>query len=92
MTVPLASDPDAATDAMKRLRAIMTMPAMRPYVLAEHWPGPAVQSDAEILQYCREVGSTISVVIAYGWKIFSDTEAHNIDIGIRASQYVPGSG
>ena len=37
----------------------MTMPAMRPYVLAEHWPGPGVQSDDEILQYCREVGSTI---------------------------------
>ena len=35
------------------------MPAMRPYVLAEHWPGPGVQSDDELLQYCREVGSTI---------------------------------
>jgi choline dehydrogenase len=57
----LSTEADRRTnvEGMKRLRAIMTMPAMRPYVLAEHWPGPGVQSDAEILQYCREVGSTI---------------------------------
>ncbi|MFL5120786.1 MAG: GMC family oxidoreductase, partial [Microvirga sp.] len=57
----LSTETDRRTnvDGMKRLRAIMTMPAMRPYVLAEHWSGPGVQSDEEILQYCREVGSTI---------------------------------
>ncbi|MFL5199337.1 MAG: GMC family oxidoreductase [Microvirga sp.] len=57
----LSTETDRRTnvEGMKRLRAIMTMPAMRPYVLAEHWPGPGVQSDEEILQYCREVGSTI---------------------------------
>jgi choline dehydrogenase-like flavoprotein len=30
------------------------MPAMRPYVLAEHLPGSGVQSDDELLAYCRE--------------------------------------
>jgi choline dehydrogenase len=57
----LSTETDRRTnvEGMKRLRAIMAMPAMRPYVLAEHLPGPAVRSDEEILQYCREVGTTI---------------------------------
>jgi choline dehydrogenase len=44
---------------LKRLRAIMQAPAMRPYIAAEHVPGPAIATDEEILDYCREVGSTI---------------------------------
>jgi choline dehydrogenase len=57
----LSTEADRRTnvEGMKRLRAIMGMPAMRPYVLAEHLPGPAVQTDDEILAYCREVGTTI---------------------------------
>jgi choline dehydrogenase len=57
----LSTETDRRTnvEGMKRLRAIVGQPAMRPYVLAEHWPGPGVRSDDEILQYCREVGSTI---------------------------------
>ncbi|HEX8665338.1 MAG TPA: choline dehydrogenase [Beijerinckiaceae bacterium] len=57
----LSTETDRRTnvEGMKRLRAIMQMPAMRPYVLAEHLPGPEVRTDDEILAYCREVGSTI---------------------------------
>jgi choline dehydrogenase len=57
----LSTETDRRTnvEGLKRLRAIMTMPAMRPYVLAEHLPGPEVRTDDELLAYCREVGSTI---------------------------------
>jgi choline dehydrogenase len=57
----LSTETDRRTnvEGLKRLRAMMSMPAMRPYVLAEHAPGPAVQTDDELLAYCREVGSTI---------------------------------
>jgi choline dehydrogenase len=57
----LSTETDRRTnvEGLKRLRAIMNMPAMRPYVLAEHLPGSGVQSDDELLAYCREVGSTI---------------------------------
>jgi choline dehydrogenase len=57
----LSTETDRRTnvEGLKRLRAIMDMPAMRPYVLAEHLPGSGVQSDDELLAYCREVGSTI---------------------------------
>jgi choline dehydrogenase len=57
----LSTETDRRTnvEGLKRLRAIMQMPAMRPYVLAEHLPGPVVQADDEFLAYAREVGTTI---------------------------------
>jgi choline dehydrogenase len=57
----MATETDRRTnvEGLKRLRAIMRMPAMRPYVLSEHLPGEAVQSDDELLAYCREAGTTI---------------------------------
>jgi choline dehydrogenase len=57
----MATETDRRTnvEGLKRLRAIMRMPAMRPYVLTEHLPGEAVQSDDELLAYCREAGTTI---------------------------------
>jgi choline dehydrogenase len=57
----LSTETDRRTnvEGLKRLRAIMRQPAMRPYVLAEHLPGEAVQSDDEFLSYVREAGSTI---------------------------------
>ena len=47
----LSTETDRRTnvEGLKRLRAIMRQPAMRPYVLAEHLPGEAVQSDDEFL-------------------------------------------
>jgi choline dehydrogenase len=57
----MATETDRRTnvEGLRRLRAIMRMPAMRPYVLSEHLPGEAVQSDDELLAYCREAGTTI---------------------------------
>jgi choline dehydrogenase len=57
----LSTETDRRTnvEGLKRLRAIMQQPAMRPYVLAEHLPGPAVQGDDELLAYVRDAGSTI---------------------------------
>ena len=57
----LSTETDRRTnvEGLKRLRAIMQQPAMRPYVLAEHLPGPSVQSEDELLAYVREVGTTI---------------------------------
>jgi choline dehydrogenase len=57
----LSTETDRRTnvEGLKRLRAVMQQPAMRPYVLAEHLPGPAVQTDDEFLAYVREVGTTI---------------------------------
>ena len=44
---------------LRRLRAIMQAPAMRPYVEAEYEPGPACESDEDFLRYARARGSTI---------------------------------
>jgi len=44
---------------LKLVRRLMSAAAMKPYVLTEHAPGPAVQSDAQWLDYAREVGGTV---------------------------------
>jgi choline dehydrogenase len=44
---------------LRTLRHILAQPAIQPFIAAEHWPGAQVQSDDELLAYCREVGSTI---------------------------------
>jgi len=57
----LATEEDRRTmvDGMKLLRRIVQQPALRPYVAAEHAPGPAVRTDEDWLAYCRATGSTI---------------------------------
>ncbi|MGO8868583.1 MAG: GMC family oxidoreductase [Alphaproteobacteria bacterium] len=44
---------------LRLLRRILAAPAMRAYVKEEYEPGVGVQSDEELLAYCRESGSTI---------------------------------
>jgi choline dehydrogenase len=44
---------------LKIARRICEAPAMREYVEAEFMPGPRVQSDADWLDYCREMGETV---------------------------------
>ena len=44
---------------LRLLRKISQAPAMAPYVEAELEPGPACQSDADWLAFCRARGSTI---------------------------------
>ncbi len=46
-------------EGIKVLRRIMQAEAIRPLVKSELEPGPAVQSDADILAYCRQVGSSL---------------------------------
>ncbi|MCB8881078.1 choline dehydrogenase [Acidisoma cellulosilytica] len=57
----LASDADKQANiaSLRRLRQIVHAPAMGDYLLEEIEPGKAVNSDDELLAYCRERGSTI---------------------------------
>jgi choline dehydrogenase len=57
----LSTELDRATmvAGLRLLRKISQAPAMAPYVEAELEPGPACQSDADWLAFCRARGSTI---------------------------------
>jgi choline dehydrogenase len=57
----LASETDrkANVDSLRRLRAIVHEPAMKDYLLEEIEPGKSIATDDELLDYCRERGSTI---------------------------------
>jgi choline dehydrogenase len=57
----LASEVDrtANVEGLKILRRILQAPAISPYVVDEMEPGPKVTTDAELLAYCRQRGSTI---------------------------------
>jgi choline dehydrogenase len=48
-----------AVEAVKFARRLAAAPAVAPYVREEYKPGPAVGSDAEILDWCRGNGATI---------------------------------
>jgi choline dehydrogenase len=52
-------DRRTAVAGMKVARALAAAPAMRPYVLEEYKPGPAVRTDAELLEFARDNGATI---------------------------------
>ena len=57
----LTAEGDRATmvAGMRLLRDIMARPAMAPYVAAEYEPGPQAASDAALLDYIRDKGTTI---------------------------------
>lgn len=57
----LGTDTDRSINVagIKLLRDIMQAPALRPFVKAEREPGSAIQSDADILAYCRRAGSSL---------------------------------
>jgi choline dehydrogenase len=57
----LATEVDRTTnvEGLKILRRILAAPALRPYVVDEFDPGIKVTTDAELLNYCRQRGSTI---------------------------------
>jgi choline dehydrogenase len=57
----LATEGDKLTNiaGLKLLRAIMGGPAMRPFLKSEREPGEAIQNDADVLAYCRQVGSSL---------------------------------
>lgn len=54
-----ALDRETNVAGFKRLRQILMSPAMHPFVAEEYRPGPQIATDDEILQYCREAGTTI---------------------------------
>jgi choline dehydrogenase len=57
----LSADADkrVTVDGLKRLHALMSTPAMRPYVLERHAPAPREFSDDDWLGYAREAGGTV---------------------------------
>jgi choline dehydrogenase len=57
----MSTETDRTTnvEAIKILRKILNAPAMKPFVVGEYDPGTKVSTDAQLLDYCRERGSTI---------------------------------
>jgi choline dehydrogenase len=54
-----AFDRDTVIAGMKLLRRIMQQPAMRRYIAEERAPDPRCTSDAELLAFARETGTTV---------------------------------
>ena len=52
-------DRTANVEGLKILRRILQAPALRPFVVEEVDPGKKVSTDEELLDYCRQRGSTI---------------------------------
>jgi choline dehydrogenase len=52
-------DRDTIVAGMKLLRRIMNQPAMRRYIAEERTPGPQCTSDADMLAYARDTGTTV---------------------------------
>jgi choline dehydrogenase len=53
------TDRNAFIEGMKILRKILKAPALGPYVIDEAEPGPSVATDEQILEFCRQRGSTV---------------------------------
>ncbi|HEX4407537.1 MAG TPA: choline dehydrogenase [Xanthobacteraceae bacterium] len=53
------ADCDCVIDGMKLLRRVMNQPVMRSHIAEELAPGDACTSDAEILSYARDTGTTV---------------------------------
>ena len=51
-------DREMSLRGFKLVREIMAQEAFRPFILCERYPGPEVQSDADIAAYARKVGKT----------------------------------
>ena len=53
------TDRTAFIEGIKILRKILAAPALKPFVIGEVEPGPKVVSDEDILNFCRQRGSTV---------------------------------
>jgi choline dehydrogenase len=51
-------DRDVTVAGLRALRRIIASPALAPFIEAEHEPGPACASDADLLDFARRRGST----------------------------------
>ncbi len=54
-----AVDRDTTVAGMSLLRRVMDQPAMRRYIAEEIAPGPKCTSDADLLSFARETGTTV---------------------------------
>jgi choline dehydrogenase len=57
----LAAETDRTVnvEGLKILRKILAAPALKPFVVEESEPGAKVSSDADLLAFCRQRGSTV---------------------------------
>jgi choline dehydrogenase len=57
----LATETDRAAfvDGIRILRKILAAPALKPYCIEEVYPGVKTTSDEDLLEYCRQTGSTV---------------------------------
>jgi len=53
------NDRRVMVDGLKLIRRIAATPPLHDYVANEEFPGARVQSDAELLAFCREAGDTV---------------------------------
>jgi choline dehydrogenase len=53
------NDCDTVVAGMKLLRQVMSQPVMRRYIAEERAPGENCTTDAELLAFARETGSTV---------------------------------
>ena len=53
------SDCDTVVAGLQVLRKVMGQPVMRKLIAEEHAPGPQCQSDADLLAYARNTGTTV---------------------------------
>ncbi|MBV8738917.1 MAG: GMC family oxidoreductase N-terminal domain-containing protein [Alphaproteobacteria bacterium] len=53
------TDRRAVVAGLKMVRRLFAAPAIKKYVMAETLPGAEVQTDAELLDYARQYGSTV---------------------------------
>ncbi len=53
------TDCDCIVDGMKLLRRVMNQPVMRRYIAEEYAPGEQCASDAELLAFARQTGTTV---------------------------------
>jgi choline dehydrogenase len=54
-----SADRDVMVAGMRLLRRVMAQPAIRRYIVEERVPGAACESDAELLAYARQSGTTV---------------------------------
>src|SRR5882724_458465 len=53
------TDRDVMVQGMQLLRRVMRQPALARYIVEELGPGPKVASDAELLEFARQKGTTV---------------------------------
>jgi choline dehydrogenase len=53
------ADCDCVVDGLKQMRHIMDQPVMRRYIAEERVPGEACRSDADLLAFARDTGTTV---------------------------------